>query len=247
MHHAIAATKNLVQRAEDQDLSIACIQELYQIKDRLVGIPAQFKFFYLTREKLKAGIVVFNNNIQAMEIEKQDGTKSSSTQEAIEELLNFHFPEDQGQDSPSQFRIRQASRIPPLSPEDPPFSAPEVNAAFHNLKSKKAPGPDGLYGDDVKEAYASNPHYFRDLFNICLSKGHFPGRWKRAQVVMLNKKNKQDQDPSAYRPICLLEALGKVLDKLITQRVFFHLLSNNLLHTNQFGFMPGRSAPDAIL
>ncbi|GBN19486.1 Putative protein in type-1 retrotransposable element R1DM [Araneus ventricosus] len=40
---------------------------------------------------------------------------------------------------------------------------------------------------------------------------------------------------------------GKVLDKLITQRVLFHLLSNNLIHPNQFGFLPGKSAPDTII
>ncbi|GBN91927.1 Retrovirus-related Pol polyprotein from type-1 retrotransposable element R1 [Araneus ventricosus] len=184
---------------------------------------------------------------QLSAITKPDGTVTSSTKETIEELLNFHFPEDQGNDNPSQARIRQTCRTPPLSSEDLPFSDPEIDAAFNNLKSKKAPGPDGIYGDIVKEAYASNPSYFRTLLNSCLTKGYFPKRWREAQVVMFNKKNKQETDPSAYRPICLLDAMGKVLDKLITQRVLFHLLSNNLLHPNQFGFLPGKSAPDAIL
>ncbi|GBO42076.1 Putative protein in type-1 retrotransposable element R1DM [Araneus ventricosus] len=41
--------------------------------------------------------------------------------------------------------------------------------------------------------------------------------------------------------------MGKIFDKLVTQRVFFHLLRNNLLSEHQYGFTPGRSAPDAIL
>ncbi|GBN38888.1 Retrovirus-related Pol polyprotein from type-1 retrotransposable element R1 [Araneus ventricosus] len=100
------------------------------------------------------------------------------------------------------------------------------------------------YGDIVKEAYASNPSYFRCFLNSCLAKGYFPRRWREAQVVTTRRST---TDPSAYRPICLLDAMGKVLDKLITQRVLFHLLSHNLIHPNQFGFLPGKSAPGAIL
>ncbi|GBM25420.1 hypothetical protein AVEN_245827-1 [Araneus ventricosus] len=47
--------------------------------------------------------------------------------------------------------------------------------------------------------------------------------------------------------MCLLDAMGKILDKLITQRIFFHLLRNNLLSDRQYGFTPGRSVQDAIL
>ncbi|GBN73718.1 Retrovirus-related Pol polyprotein from type-1 retrotransposable element R1 [Araneus ventricosus] len=142
---------------------------------------------------------------------------------------------------------RNECRTLPLTPDDPPFSASEIDAAIKNLHSQKAPGPDGLYGDIIKEAYAINPILFRDLYNKCLRMGHFPRRWKSAQVVLFNKQNKTDDDPSAYRPICLLDALGKVLDKLVTQWLFHHLLSNNLLNINQFGFTPGKSATDAIL
>ncbi|GBN36097.1 hypothetical protein AVEN_152053-1 [Araneus ventricosus] len=68
LHHAVAAVKNLIQRAKDQQLSIACVQEIYEIGPRPVGVPAHFKFFYSSREKLKAGIIVFNPNIQAMKV-----------------------------------------------------------------------------------------------------------------------------------------------------------------------------------
>ncbi|GBM75744.1 Retrovirus-related Pol polyprotein from type-1 retrotransposable element R1 [Araneus ventricosus] len=184
---------------------------------------------------------------QLSAVNKADGTLTTTTEEAIAELLDLHFPLDEGGDSLSQAQIRQSCRIPPNTEEDPPFSSSEIDAAIHNLKSKKAPSPDGLYGDVIKEAYAINPHYFQALFNNCLAKGYFPAKWKKAQVVMFNKKNKLDTDPSAYRPICLFDALGKVLDKLITHRAYFHLQSKGLLHQNQFGFIPSRSAPDAIL
>ncbi|GBN68074.1 Retrovirus-related Pol polyprotein from type-1 retrotransposable element R1 [Araneus ventricosus] len=171
-------------------------------------------------------------------LRKENGQLTANVTEAIHHLLDYHFPQDVGPDSPFHARIRTDSKSPPNTSPDPPFSIPEVDAAIRNINSKKAPGPDGFYGDVIKEAYASNKHFIVDLFNQCLRTGYFPKKWKRAQLVMFNKPN---------RPICLLDALGKALDKLTTQRVLFHLLSNRHLHPNQFGFLPGRSAPDAIL
>ncbi|GBM35616.1 Retrovirus-related Pol polyprotein from type-1 retrotransposable element R1, partial [Araneus ventricosus] len=42
-------------------------------------------------------------------------------------------------------------------------------------------------------------------------------------------------------------ALGKVLDRLSTQRLFYFLLKHNKISPNQFGFTPGRSATEAII
>ncbi|GBN91931.1 Putative protein in type-1 retrotransposable element R1DM [Araneus ventricosus] len=184
---------------------------------------------------------------QLSTLKKADGNLTANINEAIRLLLNYHFPLDTGPDSPQQARIRQDSKSAPPFHQDPPFSIPEVDAAIKNIRSKKAPGPDGFYGDIIKEAYASNKQFIVDIFNFCLKTGYFPKRWKRAQVVMFVKPNKEDSDPSAYRPICLLDALGKALDKLITQRVLFHLHRTGFLHPNQYGFLPGRSAPEAIL
>ncbi|GBO11879.1 Retrovirus-related Pol polyprotein from type-1 retrotransposable element R1 [Araneus ventricosus] len=184
---------------------------------------------------------------QLSAIEKADGTLTQTTTEALNELLTYHFPTDDLSDSLTQACIRNLCRVPPPTPDDLPFSPAEVEQAARSINSKKAPGPDGLYGDVIKEAFNSNRSLFTDLFNGCLRQGHFPKKWKTANLVLFNKKNKADRDPAAFRPICLLDAMGKILDKLVTQRIFFHLLRSNLLSANQFGFTPGRSATDALL
>lgn len=43
-----------------------------------------------------------------------------------------------------------------------------------------------------------------------------------------------------------MDAWGKVLDKLLSQRVQYRLFSTNNLQANQYGFTPGRSTTDAI-
>jgi hypothetical protein len=48
-------------------------------------------------------------------------------------------------------------------------------------------------------------------------------------------------------PISLLNTGGKVLEKLIIDRINHHLFSNSLINNNQFGFRPQKSTIDAAL
>ncbi|GBN68079.1 Retrovirus-related Pol polyprotein from type-1 retrotransposable element R1 [Araneus ventricosus] len=178
---------------------------------------------------------------------KENGLTTETPEETIEALLEFHFPSDIGDTDPAHADIRNSSKIPPATQDDPPFTMAEIEEAFKSLNNRKAPGPDGFHANIIKEVFSSNQCYFLSLFNDCLRIGHFPSRWKRAHVIMFHKLNKKDTDPSSLRPICLLDFLGKALDKMITQRLFHHLLSNNHLHQQQYGFTPGRCATDAII
>ncbi|GBN07000.1 Putative protein in type-1 retrotransposable element R1DM [Araneus ventricosus] len=76
--------------------------------------------------------------------------------------------------------------------------------------------------------------------------GHFPRPWKRAKLVLLNKPGKDTSDPRAYRPICLLSTMSKVLDKLVSQRILHHYHSNNLLNPLQHGFRASKSCETAV-
>ncbi|GBM66418.1 Retrovirus-related Pol polyprotein from type-1 retrotransposable element R1 [Araneus ventricosus] len=183
---------------------------------------------------------------QLSSVRKKDGSLTATMDEALHKLLSYHFPDDTALDTPAQASIRRNSKIPPYTPDDPP-SPLEVEAAVREIRSKKAPVPDGLYGDVINEAFAINKSFLVDFFNCCLEQGYFSKRWRTAQLVLFNKPNKEDTEPSAFHPICLLNALGKVLDKLVTKRLYHHLLKLNHLQNRQYGFVSGRSATDAIL
>ena len=50
------------------------------------------------------------------------------------------------------------------------------------------------------------------FYNKCTDVGRFPDVWKTAEVVIIQKhKDKDAQEPKSYRPICLLDVLGKIL------------------------------------
>ncbi|GBN56197.1 Retrovirus-related Pol polyprotein from type-1 retrotransposable element R1 [Araneus ventricosus] len=186
-------------------------------------------------------------NFQLTTVRKADGSLTATTEEALQEHLNYNFPIDSYTHSPSHAQIRNTCRIPPSSNDDPMLTVQEVEAAVKNIRSKKAPGPDGLFGDIIKEAYAAKKVFLTDIFNKWLLQGYFPNRWKEANLVLFNKTNRDDTSPAAFRPICLLDALGKFLNRLLTQRIFHHLLKTGRINQKQFGFTPGRSATEAIV
>lgn len=60
-------------------------------------------------------------------------------------------------------------------------------------------------------------------------------------------KEKDEMDESAYRPICLLLVLGKVLEKLLKLRLVHDLEKSGFLHGAQFGFRENVSTESAVL
>ena len=52
---------------------------------------------------------------------------------------------------------------------------------------------------------------------------------------------------SKYRPISLINIGGKLLEKLMIDRILFHINTNNLFNDNQYGFTPQRGTIDAAM
>lgn len=87
----------------------------------------------------------------------------------------------------------------------------------------------------------------RDLYTRCLREGKFPPEWKKADIVLFPKEGKSRDQPSAYRPICLLDEAGKILERIICDRLVDHLtLEGSNLNADQYGFRVGRSTRDVI-
>ena len=72
--------------------------------------------------------------------------------------------------------------------------------------------------------------------------------WRESLTVVLRKGNKSDYGVAkAYRPIGLLNTLGKGFDTLISRYVSYLCEKHNLLPPSQFGGRPGRNTSDAML
>lgn len=113
--------------------------------------------------------------------------------------------------------------------------------------AKKAPGPDGIPGRVWVVVMGVLGARLQRLFNAYLREGEFPSPWKRARLVLLQKAGKPVDSPSAYRPLCLLDKVGKIFERILFARLVRHLSAVGPdLNENQFGFRAVRSTLDAI-
>jgi len=80
-----------------------------------------------------------------------------------------------------------------------------------------------------------------DVFNQCLTESTVPACWKEARVVFPRKGNKPIGVPSSYRPLCLLNDVGKIFEGLLTARLDAYTTSKGGL-----AFRKGRSTDNAV-
>ena len=94
-----------------------------------------------------------------------------------------------------------------------------------------------------------HPRSLTYLYNPSIEHSEFPlaFAWKKAKVTPIFKRKGQPNDPSNYRPISLLPAVGKLLDGIQSSRLLSYLTTNRLISDHQFGFIPGRSTTHQLL
>jgi len=95
------------------------------------------------------------------------------------------------------------------------FSQGQVDAAVNRFRSRnKAPGPDRIPSRVSGIVHATQPGLLTLAFNSCLREGVFPSRWKRARLSLIAMSGRPEGEPSSYRPLCLLDDVGKLLEFL---------------------------------
>jgi hypothetical protein len=61
------------------------------------------------------------------------------------------------------------------------------------------------------------------MFDRCLTWGEFQGLWKEGRMVLLPKPRRPPDSPTAFRPVCLLGEVGKVLERVVAARIEVHM------------------------
>jgi sarcosine oxidase/L-pipecolate oxidase len=133
--------------------------------------------------------------------------------------------------------IRDYVKENPQTADDMPLTASEVNDVINSLPSNKSPGWDQINNEIIKNVHKLEPNLLLNLFNKCLHFEYFSKIWKISVInILLKSSEKPEQEIKSYRPISLLCVVAKVLEKLVINRINYHMYSNNLLSELQFGF-----------
>ena len=181
-------------------------------------------------------------------IRKDDDTFTNDSLSTAEYLLDCFQPDDCLIDAQCHSTTRMAANSNNTgTANDIQFSLAEIESVIKQLNDKKSPGEDGITANIVKSLFEAAPEILTSLFNGCLHLACFPSWFKRSLIRAIPKSSDADLSLAKnWRPISLLPVLGKVLEKLMIERILFNLRDNKLLSDDQFGFTPTKSTIDPI-
>ena len=129
-----------------------------------------------------------------------------------------------------------------------PFTILEIREALADTTNTSAPGPDHISWRLLKLICADEAftRQLLTLFNQILEFSHWPTQFKESLTVIIPKPGRKDYTiMKNYRPIALLNCIGKLFTKVFANRLQYDAIAHNLLHPLQFGGLQQRSTTDA--
>ena len=109
-------------------------------------------------------------------------------------------------------------------------------ASTLKLTNRSAAGQDGISYILMKKLPVETKQSLCKIYSDSVRLGYFPKLWKSATVKVIPKPNKDAKYAKNFRPISLLSCLGKVLERVIADRLSVHMENNNMFAKSQSGF-----------
>lgn len=131
--------------------------------------------------------------------------------------------------------------------ELPPIRESEVTDAMLATEPMKAAGPDGISNKALQAATQLLSSHLTNLFNQSLNLGHCPTHFRCSTTVVLRKPGKDNYTvPKAYRPIALLNTIGKIMDAVLARRLSYLVETEDVLPNSHMGGRKKRSTEHAL-
>ena len=122
----------------------------------------------------------------------------------------------------------------------------ELREVVFSMKRSGACGPDGVCIRILLLSFEVIGPFLLHIINTCLSTCDYPDSWKHSLVHPIFKSGDSDL-VSNYRPISIVPAIAKVVERLVQRQLSTYLSDNHLLSSSQHGFRPHHSTETALL
>ena len=181
-----------------------------------------------------------------MVIKNQNADKRTQTskvlkiwKEHFEHHINTEFPHDESilQSIPETMRSTEQSI------EELITSKEEIRKAISLQKNNKAPGSNLITAEELKAGGESIVNTLHLIFIIIVSEENTPLHFSKMLVTPLFKKGDKYL-PENYRAISLLSIPGKMLNKILLNKI--REKTEEYISDQQYGFRRSRRAVDAI-
>ena len=176
-----------------------------------------------------------------------DGNTLLTDKEAIFERWAEHF--NSVLNRPSSINQDAIDRLPQIECNvllDEFPTVKEKRKAVQQLSSGKAPGADAIPAEVYKAGGLPMAEKLTELFHCMWRKEAIPQEFKDASIIHLYKRKGNPQVCDNHRGISLLSIAGKILAKILLNRLNAHLDQTGLIPESQCGFRKDRGTIDMI-
>lgn len=166
----------------------------------------------------------------------------TNSKKKIELLHNAFFP------SPPEADLLDIPNFDYPSPYTlPPTTPDEIFQAILRPSPHKAPGPTGIPNFILQQLISTLLPSLHQIFNALLNLGFCPLLFWTSITIAIQKPYKDDYSiTKAYRPIALLDTIGKALESVLAKRISALTELHGLFLKTHFGGRCGTSTEHAI-
>ena len=114
-----------------------------------------------------------------------------------------------------------------------PFSEEEFISTIAKSNNLSTPGPDKISWRYLKSVIKDKVYLIRiiHITNAYIDLDYWPSHFKTSITIVTPKPNKKLYNfPKLFRPIILLNTIGKLIEKVIGKHLQFHVILNNFVY-----------------
>jgi ribonuclease HI len=127
------------------------------------------------------------------------------------------------------------------------FTRKRIKETIRTLKPFKTPGPDGIPNIILIKSIDLLINHLYYIFRAVFDHNVYHELWLTSSTLVLRKPGKPAYDVAkAYRPIGLLDTIGKLLSTMVATDLSHLAEKYSLLPSGQFGGRPSRNTTDAL-
>jgi hypothetical protein len=154
-------------------------------------------------------------------------------------------------------QVLLATHFPKMLPSN--YTPKEWGAAFKRVNvemvssllgkaaNSSAPGDDRISAGILKVFWEWDQERIVQLVRACIRLGHHPEIWKTAKGIVIPNAGKPDYSRvRAYRVICLLNVISKLVERTAGYLIADHLEWKKGLHEGQYRYRKRRSCIDTV-
>ena len=146
-----------------------------------------------------------------VKMEDRSGAKKIGRQEILKIATDYYTELYKNNTNEREIDLPENETVPYIMQK-------ETEKAIDTQKNDKAPGPDGISNELLKQTKVAVAPILTEIFNYVVNTEIIPKQWTESIIILIFKKGNHC-DIGNYRPISLMSNIYKIFAKIILERI----------------------------